>query len=179
MSLVEQKPADAFSAAAQPVEALVQVPTHVTPWGFLVALPLAAAFAYVGALALDAQIVPLQLDGIGPVPFWASSAILLGLGLLLFLIGIAELAHYLKPTVALALDRDGVTTWGVLGARRSAWNDLVGLELSEGQLTLRARGRKPGSMRDVRLQFNRLAIAPAALLACILQHRPDLVVRRR
>ncbi|MEZ5854646.1 MAG: hypothetical protein R3D67_07815 [Hyphomicrobiaceae bacterium] len=155
------------------------VRSHVTPWGFLVALPLAFAFAYVGALTLDAPIVPPRIEGIGDLPFWLFSAILLAFALLLFLIGIAELAAYLKPAVQVVIDDQRLTTWGVMGARQFIWNDILAARVDDGQLVLRARGRKAGKQREARLHFSRLQIDPKELLAQILVRRPDIAFDQR
>jgi hypothetical protein len=161
------------------VRAPLVVRTHVTPWGFAVALPLALAFAFIGARSLDAQIVPSRLASLGEPPLWLFAAILIGFALFLFLIGVAELAHYLKPAVEVVIDQNGVTTWGVLGERRIAWGDIIDAEVDESHLELKARGRSRGPMRGVRLQFSRLAVEPAALVQRIREHRPDLEPRYR
>ncbi|MDX2159114.1 MAG: hypothetical protein SFW09_21625 [Hyphomicrobiaceae bacterium] len=154
------------------------VHTHVTPWGFAVALPMALAFAYLGALALDAHLVPTGHPSLGDVPLWLVSAVLLVFALALFLIGVAELAAYLKPSVAVVLDGTGITTQGVLGTRRHAWSDVVSAEIAPGQLALRLRSR-PGRSPEVRLQFGRLAVEPARLVARLHRHRPDLQLFHR
>ncbi len=150
------------------------VRSHVTPWGFLVALPLALAFAYVGALNLDYPIMPPRIEAIGELPFWLFSAILIGFALLLFLIGIAELAAYVKPAVQVVVDDKQVTTWGVMGERKFVWGDIVGARVGDGQLVLRARGRKPGAVREARLHFNRLQVDPRELVGQISARRPDI-----
>jgi hypothetical protein len=150
------------------------VRSHVTPWGFLVALPLALAFAYVGALTLDVPIVPQDILAVGELPVWLFSAILIGFALVLFLVGVSELAAYLKPSVELVMDDEKVTTWGVLGERRCPWSDIVGAEIGDELLVLRARDRKGGTGREVRLHFNRLAIAPSLLLGHVLRQKPDI-----
>ena len=160
-------------------DAPMVVHTHVTPWGFLVALPLALAFAYLGAWSLDADIVPHRLGSLEDPPIWLFSAFLIAFSLFLFLIGVGELARYLKPTIEVVIDQHGVTTFGVLGKRRAAWSDLVDASIDQGQLALRCRAKGRGAARDVRLHFNRLAVEPAALISKIGQHRPDLATVTR
>ena len=150
------------------------VHTHVTPWGFVVALPLALAFAYLGARALDAGLVPNSIPDLAEAPIWLFSALLIGFALFLFLVGVNELARYLKPAVEVVLDRDGITAHGMLGERRMSWSDLVEARTEGGQLALRARSGNRASLRTMRLHFNRLAIDPVVLMSRIGMHRPDL-----
>ncbi|MGD9806319.1 MAG: PH domain-containing protein [Hyphomicrobiaceae bacterium] len=146
------------------------VRTHVMPWGFLVALPLATALACLGAWALDTGLT-IEANGV-ETQWWLFSAMLLGFALFLFLIGVGELARYLKPSVEAVVDDDGITTYGMLGARRIAWNDIVETRIDGRHLSIRARGK--GAPRTLRLHFNRLAVDPARLVARIRHHRPDL-----
>jgi hypothetical protein len=150
------------------------VRTHVTPWGFVLALPMALAFAYLGARTLDAGIVPERLGSFIDPPIWLFGALLIGFALFLFLIGVAELAAYLKPSVGVVVDESGVTTFGVLGARRVGWSDIVSADLNQVQLALKARRTGGSRLRDVRLYFSRLAVEPTALVTRIQSHRPDL-----
>ncbi len=150
------------------------VRTHVTPWGFLVALSLALTFAYLGAHALDGHIVPRRLGVMVEPPAWTFGALLLGFALFLFLIGFAELAHYLKPSIEVVVDSAGLTTYGVLGERRHQWADVLDLDIDPSQVSLRVRGRNRGASRDVRLHFSRLAVEPTDLVDCIRGHCPDL-----
>lgn len=150
------------------------VRSHVMPWGFVVALPLALAFAYVGAWGLDLGLAPEAIVT-EQAPLWIFSLPLLAFSLFLFLIGIGELANYLKPAVAVVVDASGVTTHGMLGARRMAWDDVVDCRIQSGQLTLRGLVKPSKGTRELRLNFNRLAIEPARLVQRIATHRPDLV----
>lgn len=146
--------------------------THVTPWGFLLALPLASTFAALAAWTFGSALEPGHL-AILPLPLsWLVGSLLLAFALLLFCIGIAESANYLKPSVEVVFDDLGVSTYGVLGARRVRWDDLVRVNVDQAQLALEARGAGPA--REVRLHFNRLAAEPADLVARVVQHRPDL-----
>jgi hypothetical protein len=150
------------------------VRSHVMPWGFVVALPLALAFAYVGAWGLDLGLAPEAIAA-EQAPLWIFSLPLLAFSLFLFLIGIGELANYLKPAVAVVVDESGVTTHGMLGASRMAWDDVVECRIVGGQFTLRGLVKPSKGTRELRLNFNRLAIEPARLIKRIAAHRPDLV----
>lgn len=148
------------------------VHTHVTPWGFVFALPFALVLAYLGAWALDigAPHDPTvsRLDN----PLWLFGVPLLGFALFLFVVGIAELARYLKPSVEVVMDGDGITTYGDMGARRIVWDELVESRIDHQSMALRARHN--GMPKTVRLHFNRLAVEPGQLLRRIQRHRPDL-----
>jgi hypothetical protein len=134
------------------------VRSRVTPWGFLVALPLAVAFVLTGGATVD-----------------ASGMLLIGFGLFLSLIGVAELTRYLSPTVELVVDRTGLATYGLLGQHRLAWDEISAFQLAQGVLSLRSRQKSWLSSRDVRIHFNRLDLSPHVLLAHIRSYRPDLV----
>lgn len=152
------------------------VRSRVTPWGFLVALPLALAFTIVGALALDAvSVLPERLGIFVAPPGWVLGLGLLGFALFLFLVGMSELVHYLKPSVEVVVDRAGVSTYGLLGERHFDWSDIRASELAQGVLSLRVRGRGRMQPPDVRIHFNRLDLNPHVLLSRIRVHRPDLV----
>lgn len=161
-------------AAKATVNEPMIVRTHVTPWGFLVALPLALGFAYLGARALDASMLPASLGSLDDPPLWLFSALLIGFALFLFLIGVGELASYLKPAVEVVLDRQGIATFGMLGERRLTWGELVEARIVGGQLSLRGRHGDRGGARNMRLHFNRLSVAPVDLIKRIERHRPDL-----
>lgn len=148
------------------------VRTHVTPWGFLVALPFALMLAYLGAWALDIGVAhdpeASRLDN----PLWIFSIPLLGFALFLFVIGVGELARYLKPAIEVVIDGDGVTTYGVMGARHIVWSELVETRIDSQHVALRARHK--GTPKTVRLHFARLDVEPAQLMRRIARHRPDL-----
>jgi hypothetical protein len=158
---------------AKVIEAPLIVHTSVTPWGFLVALPFALALAYLGGWALDvgASHDPTvsRLDN----PLWVFSIPLLGFALFLFVVGIGEVARYLKPAVEVVIDGNGVTTYGAMGARSVVWNELVEVRIDAQHVSLRARHK--GTPRTVRLHFDRLNIDPALLVRSIERHRPDLM----
>ncbi|HEX4891796.1 MAG TPA: hypothetical protein VFV47_00805 [Hyphomicrobiaceae bacterium] len=152
------------------------VRSRVTPWGFLVALPLAAAFVLTGGATVDAAgLMPERLGVFVAPPSWVPGILLIGFGLFLSLIGVAELARYLSPTVELVVDRSGLATYGLLGQHRLAWDDISHSQLAEGVLSLRSRQNALLRSREVRIHFNRLDLSPPVLLAHIRTHRPDLV----
>lgn len=155
------------------------VHTRVMPWGFVVALPLALCFAYLGAWIFDGGLEPVRTGGKGEVPATAMAGLLIGFALFLFLIGVGELASYLKPAVEVVLDENGVTTRGVLGERRIAWGDLAEAVIDQGQLTLRGAKLRGARPRELRLNFNRLEVEPVRLLETIRKYRPDLAPRYR
>ena len=158
------------------LEERLVVHSHVTPWGFLVSLPLAVALVYLGAWGLDIGLLTEAVGRAPDGPLWIFSVPLLGFALFLFLIGVGELASYLKPGIEVIIDGDGVTTHGVLGKRFMAWGDILEARLEQGQLSLRARGKSRGTVRDMRLHFNRLAISPAVLVERIAARRSDLEI---
>ncbi len=162
-------------AEVPPVPAARVVPlvvrTHVTPWGFLVALPMAFAFCYIGALILDEGAPLGQAERYADYA-WLAGLPLIGFGLFLFLIGIGELARYMKPAVELVMDGEGLTTYGVLGARRLYWEDIVELRIEDRHVAIRAR--HGGVAKTVRLHFDRLDVEPALVLDRIRRQRTDL-----
>jgi hypothetical protein len=161
--------------AEVPPETIVREPplvvyTRVAPWGFVVALPFAAVLAALGGWALEIGIAhdptASRLDN----PLWIFSIPLLGFALFLFVVGVGELARYVKPTVEVVVDRDGITTYGLMGARHIEWNDLVEMHIDAQHIALRARHK--GTPKTVRLSFNRLAIEPARLIRRIEMSSP-------
>jgi hypothetical protein len=152
------------------------VRSRVTPWGFLVALPLAVAFVLTGGATVDASgLMPQRLGVFVAPPSWLPGMLLIGFGLFLSLIGVAELTRYLSPTVELVVDRTGLATYGLLGQHRLAWDEISAFQLAQGVLSLRSRQKSWLSSRDVRIHFNRLDLSPHVLLAHIRSYRPDLV----
>lgn len=150
--------------------------SRVTPWGFLVALPLAAGFGWLGLQAL--ALPDLLPDRVGifvaPPPGLIGIAFL-GFALFLCLIGVSEVARYLSPSIEVVLDGEGIATFGLLGARRVAWSDIGWIRIGSDFISLKVRrpGRVPPP--DMRIHFSRLDRTPAELLAAIRRHRPDLV----
>lgn len=152
------------------------VRSRVTPWGFLVALPLAVAFSLVGAIAVDATGMLSERVGVFVAPpGWLVGALLLAFALFLFLVGVSELVHYVKPSVEVIVDKTGVSTFGLLGERRFHWADITMAELGQGVLSLKVRGKGRLPPPDVRIHFNRLDLNPHVLIARVRAHRPDLV----
>lgn len=156
------------------------VRSRVTPWGFLVALPLALAFTLVGAVAIDAGgLLPEKLGLFVAPPGWLIGVLLLLFALFLFLVGVSELVHYMKPSVEVILDQSGVSTFGLLGERHFAWDDITMSELGQGVLSLKVRGKGRLPPPDVRIHFNRLDLSPHVLVARLRAHRPDLLAALR
>lgn len=151
------------------------VHAHATPWGFLVALPLAMALGFLGAWQIDASAIEHPLTALGDHSISLFGAVLVGFSLYLFLVGVGELASYLKPAVEVVLDREGIAVYGLVGQRRMAWRDLAAARVEGDVLLLLARRRRPVGRRSVRLQLSRLAIDPKELLRKLQHHRPDLV----
>jgi hypothetical protein len=160
-------------AAADPDKPMI-VKTHVTPWGSLVALPFALALAYLGASMIDNDATYHPLAGLGSDTIALLGLLLIAFSLYLFLVGISELACYLKPSVELVMDGEGIVIHGLFGKRRMAWGDLVeaGIRGDELVLTRRASGRL--ARRTLALPLGRLAIDPKELVRKLRQHRPDL-----
>ncbi len=163
--------------AADARNELMIVYAHATPWGFLLALPFAVALAYFGASLIDTDVAHDPLAALGEQTISALGLFLIGFSLYLFLVGVGELAGYLKPAVRLIMDGQGVAVFGLLGARRMAWGDLVQLRLHGNDLILRGRARSRPGRRSFRLPLSRLAIDPKVLLRRLQRQRPDLVVR--
>jgi hypothetical protein len=151
------------------------VRSRVTPWGFLLALPLALAFAVVGVIALEESLLPRRLGIFIDPPPWLMGALLLGLALFLFLVGIAELARFLKPTVEAVLDERGIATYGLLGERRLAWEAIQSLDVVQGVIALKPPMRGRINIPDLRLDVARLAAEPGEIISRINAHRPDLL----
>ena len=93
----------------------------------------------------------------------------------LFLVGISELARYVKPSTEIVMDADGIAAFGLLGERRFAWRDVIAVDLSPAQAALKIKGRGRMPPPDVRIHFDRLDIDRADILAVLRTHRPDLV----
>ncbi|MFM9938471.1 MAG: hypothetical protein ACKVP7_03115 [Hyphomicrobiaceae bacterium] len=149
--------------------------TRVTVWGFLVALTMGCAFFWAALLSMAAPLMPARLGIFVEPPPWALGLAFLGLAVLLFLVGIAELMQFLKPSQEVIIDRDGIATIGLLGERRCSWRDVRNAEIIDDLLTLQIR--QTGRLRpvDMRIHFSRLDVVPADLVAAIRSQRPDLL----
>ncbi|MGE0765204.1 MAG: hypothetical protein AB7L90_01960 [Hyphomicrobiaceae bacterium] len=148
------------------------VHAQVGPWGFLIALPFAMVLAYLGAWALDLGFEHDPFMSRLDKPLWLFSVPLLGFALFLFVVGVGELARYIRPAVEAVIDEQGVTTYGDMGARRIAWSELIETRIDSQHVSLRARHK--GMSKTVRLHFDRLDVEPARLVRRIEQHRPDV-----
>ena len=155
---------------------LLVVRSRVMPWGFLVALSLAAGFGWFGfqALALP-NLLPARVGVFVEPPPALVGTVFLGFALFLCMIGVSEIVRYLSPSVEVVIDGDGIATFGLLGTRRARWSDirwsLVGPDFIS--LTLARKGRVPSP--DIRVHFSRLDRTPAEVLDAIRRYRPDLV----
>lgn len=148
--------------------------SRTAPWGFLVALPMALAFLLVGSVALSFLELPDRIGVFVAPPGWLFGILLWLFALFLFLVGILELARWLKPSVEVLMDANGVSTYGLLGAERLPWSEFVTLDSREGVLTLGTRKRtRAGAMR-LMIDTNRLDVEAGAVAAVIAAHRPDL-----
>ena len=150
--------------------------SRVSVWGFLVALAMASAFLVSGlrALATD-RLLPQRLGIFVEPPEWLIGALLIAFAAFLFLVGISELARYIKPSTEVVMDADGIAAFGLLGERRFAWRDVIAIDLSHGQAALKIKGRGRMPPPDVRIHFDRLDIDRADILAALRAYRPDLV----
>jgi hypothetical protein len=164
------------AAPAAPPPLVVR--SRVMPWGFLVALTMAIAFTWLGLRALETNMLPRQLGVFVEPPPGLIGIAFLVFGLFLALIGVSELVRYLSPAVEVVVDRHGIATYGLLGARRADWTDIRWSVISDEVIAfkLRQRGRMPPP--DMRVHFSRLDLPPEALLAAIREYRPDLATGR-
>jgi len=153
------------------------VHAHATPWGFLLALPFALALAFFGASLIDADVARHPLAPLGEQTISALGLLVIGFSLYLFLVGVGELAGYLKPAVLLSLDKQGIAVFGLLGERRLAWSDLLQVRIRNHDLIIRGLARTRPGRRTLRLPLARLAIDPRILLRQMQRHRPDLALR--
>ena len=152
--------------------------SRVSAWGFLVALTMASAFCLSGLRALAANMTPRNLGVFVEPPPWLIGALLIAFSGFLFLIGISELARYLKPATEVVIDGDGIAAFGLLGERRFAWRDLIAVEAGTEQVTLKVRGRGRMPPPEVRIHFDRLDTERDAILSSIWANRPDLLPKR-
>ena len=98
--------------------------SRVSAWGFLVALPMALAFLLSGWRAAAVNMAPQRLGVFVEPPAWLIGSLLIAFALFLFLIGISELARYLKPSAEFVIDGDGIAAFGLFGERRFAWTAM-------------------------------------------------------
>lgn len=163
-------------AAASKDEPLI-VYAHATPWGFLVALPLALVLAYLGASQIDADEALHPLASLGGHSISLLGVLLVGFSLYLFLVGIGELAGYLKPAVEAVLDDEGIAIYSLVGQQRMAWRDVADTHLQADEFVLYGRMPNRSGQRSMRLHLSRLAIDPNALFLLLRKHRPDLALK--
>lgn len=151
------------------------VRTRVSIWGAVVALATAFAFLWGAALSLAAPFLPRRLGPIIDPPVWALGAAFFGFALILFMVGVAELVRYLKPSIEVLVDDGGIVTVGLLGERRYRWRDVTSATVHDDLLIIRAKrsGGVPGPA--MRIHFSRLDVEPRVLVAAIRTRRPDLL----
>lgn len=150
--------------------------SRVSVWGFLVALAMASAFLVSGLRALATnRMLPQRLGIFVAPPDWLIGAMLIAFAAFLFLVGISELARFIRPSTEIVMDADGIAAFGLLGERRFAWRDVIAVDLSSVQAALKIKGRGRMPPPDVRIHFDRLDIDRDDILAALRTHRPDLV----
>ena len=152
--------------------------SRVSVWGFLVALTLALAFLVSGIRAAAVKMTPQKLGVFVEPPPWLIGGLLLAFAAFLFLIGISELARFLKPSAEIVIDGDGIASFGLLGERRFAWRDLIAVDAGSDQVSLKVQGKGRVPPPDVRIHFDRLDVVRAAVLSTIWANRPDLLPKR-
>lgn len=151
--------------------------SHVTAWGFLVALTLGLWLLFAGVLTINVPLLPRRLWVFVEPPSWILGALLLGFAGFLFLVGVAELARFVRPSTELVVDYEGIRTYGLLGERRIAWEDMVASDVRPGSLSIRLRRHGRMARPALNIHFDRIDGGPATLIAAIRSQRPDLVPR--
>lgn len=152
--------------------------SRASAWGFLVALPIASAFLLAGLFALAVNMTPGRVGVFVAPPSWLVGALLIAFSVFLFMVGVSELARYVRPAVELILDGDGVVAFGLLGERRFAWRDVIAVDAGGEHVALKLRGKGRFPPPDLRIHFDRLDIERNAILSIIWANRPDLVPTR-
>jgi len=148
-----------------------------SPWGFLVALPMAFAFLTVGTLAMNLLELPQRVGIFVAPPSWIVGAVLAAFAVILFLVGIVELARWLSPAVEITVDANGISTFGLLGAERLSWNDVNSLETYGPLVVVGTRRRRRNGTSQLVIDTNRLDASPDQISRIISAHRSDLVAR--
>lgn len=151
------------------------VRTHVSAWGFVIALAMALLFLYAGWNILHSNIMPNQLGVFVEPPPWLPGLLLLLFSLFLFLVGISEFARFVRPSTELVIDGDGISTYGLLGRRTASWTDMLAADLTPSGLAIKVRGKGRVPPPDMNIYFARLAVEPSTVLDHISARRPDLV----
>ena len=153
----------------------IVIRTRAQPWGAAVALPTAIAFLLGGIVALFIPLLPARVGPFVEPPSSLLGLAFLAMAALLFLVGIAELAHYLRPAPEVVIDDDGIALHGLLGERRVAWRQVQAASISGDLLSLKVLQTGRLNPFDVRVHFSRLDCTPGEIVAAIRSHRPDLL----
>lgn len=148
--------------------------SRASRWGFLVAFAIALMFAIAGGMTLDRALVPSQLGVFVEPPSWLFAAILIGAALFMALVGVGELASYLKPSIVVTMDNEGVSAFGLLGRRRLAWAEIEAVTVHQGVFTIKGRTRQRKLRRTLHIAATGLDIPPGDLMAALRVRRPDL-----
>lgn len=145
-----------------------------SPWGFLVALLMAFAFLTVGTIAMNLLELPQRVGIFVAPPSWIIGAALAAFAVVLFLVGIMELARWLSPAIEVTIDANGIATFGLLGAERVGWSDLTSLETHGPLIVVGTRRRRRNGTSQLVIDTNRLDAEPAQIARVIVSHRSDL-----
>ena len=151
------------------------VRTRVSVWGFLVALGLGAGYLSAGIAVIDVPLLPRHLGVIVDPPAWLVGVVLIAFAMFLFLVGVAELGRYLRPSAEVVVSDLGISTFGLLGERRVLWRDVMWIDVSDDLLSLKLRQKGRVPPPDARLLLSRLDITAPELKRAIRARRPDLL----
>ena len=151
------------------------VRTRVSAWGFLVALGIGIGFLAAGLAVIEAPLLPRRLGGLVDPPPWVIGTLFIGFAMFLFLVGVAELGRYLRPSAEVVVSDLGISTFGLLGERRVLWRDVLWIDVSDDLLSLKLRQKGRVAPPDARLLLSRLDITASDLKRAIRARRPDLL----
>lgn len=151
------------------------VRTRVSAWGYLVALGLGTAYLAAGIAVIDVPLLPRQLGVIVDPPAWLVGVVLIAFAMFLFLVGVAELGRYLRPSAEVVVSDLGISTFGLLGERRVLWRDVMWIDVTDDLLSLKLRQKGRVPPPDARLLLSRLDITAPELKRAIRARRPDLL----
>jgi hypothetical protein len=135
---------------------------------------MAFAFLTVGTLAMNLLELPAQVGIFVAPPSWIVGAVLAAFAVVLFLVGIMELARWLSPAIEVTIDANGIATYGLLGAERVGWSDLTSLESQGPLVVVGTRRRRRNGTSQLVIDTSRLDAEPAQITRGIVAHRSDL-----